>query len=185
MLRRIEQLEKRLAALEGTHEQTAPAQPSTAAPPATPQPTAPQAAAIAQELKPAEQPHNEREFLNGTTINLLLDGYYGYNFNDPIGRVNLLRAYDVSSNAFSLNQAGLVLENAPDPSKGKPFGARFDFQYGQATETLQGNAANEPGRTSIAPSSRPTANTSDTASQWIWESSPVPWASKATTRRIK
>lgn len=144
MLRRIEQLEKRLAALEGTHEQTAPAQPSTAAPPATPQPTAPQAAAIAQELKPAEQPHNEREFLNGTTINLLLDGYYGYNFNDPIGRVNLLRAYDVLSNAFSLNQAALVIENAPDPSKAKPFGARFDFQYGQATATLQGNEANEP-----------------------------------------
>lgn len=82
--------------------------------------------------------------LHGTTVNLLFDGYYAYNFNDPIGRVNLLRAYDVSSNAFSLNQADLVLENAPDPDNGKRLGLRLDFQYGQATETLQGNPANEP-----------------------------------------
>jgi hypothetical protein len=79
----------------------------------------------------------------GTTLNLFLDGYYGYNFNKPIGRVNLLRAYDVSSNAFSLNQAGLVLENAPDVSKGKRWGARLDLQFGQATQTLQGNPTNE------------------------------------------
>jgi len=144
MLQRIEQLEKRLAALEGGREQVAPGQPGAAVYPAAPQPTPPQAAAAVQEPKPPEQAHNEREFLNGTTINLVLDGYYGYNFNDPIGRVNLLRAYDVSSNAFSLNQAALVIENAPDPSSGKPFGARFDFQYGQATATLQGNFANEP-----------------------------------------
>jgi hypothetical protein len=82
--------------------------------------------------------------LGGTTVNFALDGYYGYNFNAPIGRVNLLRAYDVSSNSFSLNQAGLVVENAPDPDHGKRFGARVDLQFGQATETLQGNPANEP-----------------------------------------
>jgi hypothetical protein len=50
----------------------------------------------------------------------------------------------VSSNAFSLNQAAVVLENAPDPARGKRFGARLDLQFGQATETLQGNPANEP-----------------------------------------
>jgi len=86
----------------------------------------------------------ELDFLHGTTVNFLVDTYYGYNFNDPIGRVNLLRAYDVSSNAFSLNQADIVLENAADPAVGKRFGARLDLQFGQATETLQGNAANEP-----------------------------------------
>lgn len=84
------------------------------------------------------------DFLHGTTVNFLLDGYYEYNFNAPIGRANLLRAYDVSSNAFSLNQADVVLENAPDPTHGKRFGVRLDLQYGQATETLQGNPANEP-----------------------------------------
>jgi Putative beta-barrel porin-2, OmpL-like. bbp2 len=84
------------------------------------------------------------DFLRGTTVNVLMDGYYEYNFDSPIGRANLLRAYDVSSNAFSLNQADLVLENAADPANGKRFGARLDLQYGQATETLQGNPANEP-----------------------------------------
>jgi len=83
------------------------------------------------------------DFFNGTTINMFVDGYYAYNFNNPIGRANLLRAYDVSSNAFSLNQADFIIEHAPDPANGKRFGARIDLQFGQATETLQGNTANE------------------------------------------
>lgn len=83
------------------------------------------------------------DFLRSTTINAALDGYYGYNFNQPLGRVNLLRAYDVSSNSFSLNQANLIIERAPGTSANRRFGVRLDFQYGQATETLQGSAANE------------------------------------------
>jgi hypothetical protein len=94
------------------------------------------------QTAPASAPV-DRGFLRGTTVNFAVDTYYAYNFNAPIGRVNLLRAYDVSSNAFSLNQADIVLENAPDPADGKRFGARLDLQFGQATETLQGNAANE------------------------------------------
>lgn len=89
---------------------------------------------------------NERNTLDwwqGTTLNLTVDGYYGYNFNQPVGRVNLLRAYDVSSNSFSLNQATVILERAADLSAGRRFGARLDLMYGQATETLQGSAANE------------------------------------------
>ena len=82
--------------------------------------------------------------LRDTTFNLLLDTYYEYNFNAPIGRVNLLRAYDVSSNSVSLNQAAVVLENAPKPDAGKRWGARLDLQWGQATQTLQGNPTNEP-----------------------------------------
>jgi len=73
-----------------------------------------------------------------------LDTYYGFNFNRPVGRVNLLRAYDVMSNNFSLNQASVVLESVPDAEAGRRFGGRVDLQYGQATETLQGNLANEP-----------------------------------------
>jgi hypothetical protein len=84
------------------------------------------------------------DFLRRTTIEVGVDTYYGFNFNDPIGRVNLLRAYDVSSNAFSLNQASIILKQDPDPSAGRRFGARLDLQFGQATETLQGNPSNEP-----------------------------------------
>ncbi len=89
----------------------------------------------------------DRSILNyfkGTTINGEFDGYYAYNFNDPLGRVNLLRAYDVLSNAFSLNQADLVVERAPDVDASRRYGARIDLQFGQATATLQGNPLNEP-----------------------------------------
>jgi uncharacterized coiled-coil protein SlyX len=108
------------------------------------QPAATSQAAAAPEAAPAPRPPpTGRSLLGGTTVNFLFDGYYGYNFNNPIGRVNLLRTYDISSNSFSLNQADLILENAPDPDNGKRFGMRLDLQFGQATETLQGNAANE------------------------------------------
>lgn len=84
------------------------------------------------------------DFLHDTTINVGIDTYYGYNFNNPVGRVNLLRAYDVLSNEFSLNQASLIFEHAPNVSEGKRWGGRLDLQYGQATDTLQGNPLNEP-----------------------------------------
>ncbi len=124
---RVDQLEIRQAATRAPE----PAGPVSAAAPV-------QAAAQAAAPAPSSNP------LGGTTLNFGFDGYYGYNFNNPIGRVNLLRAYDVSSNAFSLNQASIVLENAPDVAAGKRWGARVDLQFGQATETLQGNPLNEP-----------------------------------------
>ncbi len=70
-----------------------------------------------------------------------MDGYYGYNFNAPVGRVNLLRAYDVTSNSFNLNQVSLIAEHVP--TRVERFGGRLDLQYGQATETLQGSSLNE------------------------------------------
>ena len=84
------------------------------------------------------------DFFHDTTINLGIDTYYAYNFNQPVGRVNLLRAYDVLSNEFSLNQASVIFEHAPDVAAGRRWGGRVDLQYGQATDTLQGNPANEP-----------------------------------------
>jgi len=137
MLERIEQLEKRLAALESS---AAPLAAVNAEAPSSDQPPALAAAAPAADKSPASLP----DLLRGTTLNVLLDGYYAYNFDKPIGRVNYLRAFDVSSNAFSLNQAAVVIENAPDLTKDKRFGVRLDLQYGQATETLQGNPGNEP-----------------------------------------
>ncbi|MGC2110202.1 MAG: outer membrane beta-barrel protein [Candidatus Korobacteraceae bacterium] len=77
-------------------------------------------------------------------MNAMFDGYYDYNFNNPVGRVNLLRAYDVLGNVFGLSQADLIVERAPDLTAGRRYGARLDLQFGQATATLQGNPANEP-----------------------------------------
>jgi hypothetical protein len=84
------------------------------------------------------------DFLRDTSINIGLDGYYAYNFNAPIGRVNQLRAYDVLSNSFSLNQASVIFERPPDVATGHRIGGRLDLQFGQATDTLQGNPSNEP-----------------------------------------
>jgi hypothetical protein len=79
----------------------------------------------------------------GATLNYAFDGYYDYDFEHPIGRVQYLRAYDVLSNAFSINQADVVLALDPDVAAGRRYGVRLDLQFGQATETLQGNPANE------------------------------------------
>ena len=80
----------------------------------------------------------------GATMNYLFDGYYEYNFNQPTGRANNLRAYDVLSNVFSINQADLVFDLEPDLAAHRRYGFRIDLQFGQATETLQGNPAVEP-----------------------------------------
>jgi hypothetical protein len=77
-----------------------------------------------------------------TTASLYFDGYYAWNTNRPVGRVNLLRAYDVTANNLGINQTGVVVERAPKAAS--PWGYRLDLMYGQATETLQGGAQNEP-----------------------------------------
>jgi hypothetical protein len=107
-------------------------------------PTASTSQANVDATAAAPDDKKKSSFLNDTTINLALDGYYEYNFNAPVGRVNLLRAYDVLSNNFSLNQADVIFDHLPDVDAGRRFGARLDLQYGQATDTLQGNPANEP-----------------------------------------
>jgi Putative beta-barrel porin-2, OmpL-like. bbp2 len=79
----------------------------------------------------------------GATLNYLFDGYYEYDFNHPIGRIQYLRAYDVLSNSFSINQADLVFDWTPNVAEGRRYGMRVDLQFGQATDTLQGNPSNE------------------------------------------
>jgi len=121
--------------------QAASAQSTGSAADPAPQPTP------AQALTADARTANDRstlDFLHGTTINLALDGYYEYNFNHPVGRVNLLRAYDVLSSEFSLNQADVIFDRPPDVAGGRRWGGRVDLQFGQATDTLQGNPSNEP-----------------------------------------
>jgi hypothetical protein len=130
----VHQLQDQISRMAPAPPQSISAQVSTPLPPATgPAPETPVAAP--QDLV--------ADLLGGTTINAMLDGYYEYNANSPVGRVNYLRAYDVSSNSFSLNQADVVVERAPDLATDRRFGMRLDLQYGQATSTLQGNPANE------------------------------------------
>ena len=131
----LARLSQRLDALEKSD--SAPAATVAAAPSSE--------AVKSEEAKPAPlltaADEDTLTFFRGTTFAIGFDGYYGYNFNEPIGRVNLLRAYDVSSNSFSINQVSLIAEHLPSPAS--RFGGRVDLQYGQATETLQGSSANE------------------------------------------
>jgi hypothetical protein len=136
----IEKLERRVDELESRLSSAAAAE----APATKPGAQKEEAAELPTKQAAAPEPNVVSNFLRGTSVNFMVDGYYGYNFNYPIGRVNRLRAYDVLSNAFSLNQADAVFENAPDLKNGKRWGLRLDLQFGQATETLQANAANEP-----------------------------------------
>ena len=109
------------------HVQTASSATETPTPQASPQPT----------VLPTTLP-------SGATLNYLLDAYYDYDFEHPLGRVQYLRAYDVLSNAFSINQADIVFDWQPDLAAGRRYGMRVDLQFGQASETLQGNPVNEP-----------------------------------------
>jgi hypothetical protein len=138
LLDRIRALEERLAAIEAR----LPAAPGAAAPALAPAP------AVSDAAQPDRGPTGDSTslpgFASGTTINFLADGYYEYNFNVPVGRVNLLRPFDPTSNTFTLNQAAVVVERAPDPAHGRRFGLRLDLMFGQTTEGLSGNPANEP-----------------------------------------
>jgi hypothetical protein len=141
LLDRVEQLQQRVAALEsksaanGASPTPIPVPPALATPASSSSPTTP--------TNPSSPETSPLAFSDGTTLNFDFDGYYGYNFNHPLGRVNLLRANDVTSNNFTLNQVGVVVERAPDLSVHRRLGYRLDLMFGQNTETLQGGAQNE------------------------------------------
>jgi Putative beta-barrel porin-2, OmpL-like. bbp2 len=98
------------------------------------QPAAPAPPAATQEPGPFDH----------VKLGVTLEGFYQYNWNRPYDRINLLRAYDTRANVFSIQQTAIVIESAPAVDQGRRFGARVDLQFGQATETVQGSAANEP-----------------------------------------
>jgi len=127
LLERIQQLEQRLTAIEAR----------------LPSPPAPAATPLQPQLTPTGDGQTLPGFASGTTLNFLLDGYYEYNFNRPVGRIDLLRPFDPGSNSFTLNQAVMMVERAPDLSQGRRFGMRLDLMFGQTTESLSGSMANE------------------------------------------
>src|ERR1039458_7690201 len=67
-----------------------------------PSPAAPEQSPASPSLSTPSASRSGTSLLGGTTVNFLFDGYYGFNFNNPIGRVNLLRAYDVSRDRKSV-----------------------------------------------------------------------------------
>ncbi len=148
LLNRIDKLEARITALESrtTKEAAPPDSSATASAPAKDavQSVPPTSTTVVPESNAAPANSSSLAFPDGTTLNFSVDGYYGYNFNHPTGRVNFLRSNDVLSSNLSLNQIGFVVERAPDLSVNRPIGYRVDLMFGQNTETLQGGGQNEP-----------------------------------------
>jgi hypothetical protein len=106
--------------------------------------TAAGAQTTAQEPAPAQAAQPTSNPFEHVVFGVGFEGFYEYNWNQPYDRINLLRAYDTRSNVFGIQQANVILESAPSVEDGRRFGARVDLQFGQATETVQGGAANEP-----------------------------------------
>jgi hypothetical protein len=100
--------------------------------------------AVAAQAQTAANQSTPQDPFKGIQFGVTFEGFYQYNWNEPYDRINLLRAYDTRANVFGIQQAAVVVESAPKVDEGRRFGARVDLQYGQATETVQGNAANEP-----------------------------------------
>ena len=105
---------------------------------------APQVPATAQESAAHSAPQAPSSPFEHVKLGVTLEGFYQYNWNRPYDRINLLRAYDTRANVFGIQQTAIVVESAPAVDAGRRFGARVDLQFGQATETVQGSAANEP-----------------------------------------
>jgi hypothetical protein len=101
---------------------------------------------VSRQEQPAQPPavQEKPDPFEHLRFGVAFEGYYQFNGNRPHDRVNLLRAYDTRANVFSIQQVAIVIESVPAVEAGRRFGARIDLQFGQATETVQGSAANEP-----------------------------------------
>ena len=72
--------------------------------------------------------------LKGATVNGLVDGYYGYNFNSPANRTSGLRLFDNATNQFALNLIEVGLDKAPDASS--RLGYDFTLGFGNAMNVV-------------------------------------------------
>ena len=104
----------------------------------------PSSASTTAQEKPSEPPPDTSDPFRHVLFGVTFEGYYQFNWNRPHDRINLLRAYDTRHNVFSIQQTAVIVDSAPNVEEGRRFGARVDLQFGQATETVQGSAANEP-----------------------------------------
>ena len=91
---RISRLEAEVAELKTMIKQLQPAVVASAAPVGSERQTESEPP-VEQRSTLQREDRKVLDFLRDTTIDVALDGYYAYNFNHPVGRVNLLRAYDV------------------------------------------------------------------------------------------
>jgi hypothetical protein len=142
--KQINQLQSELARVQSELKESKPA-PSLAsgsAPAATP-PSAP-ASSLAPSSEPTaatSSPNVLQSMLGSTSLSGFIDGYYGYNFNQPHSRTSSFRAFDGLSNQFALNMSELILDKPPDAANSR-LGFRLALGYGQAMNVVN---ASDPG----------------------------------------
>ncbi len=146
--RRVKELEERLKKLEA-------AQPSNGASVSsdkatipvgvTPPPATNPSPSTQADDKAKSKDQGVLDFFREVEVSGFIDGYYGYNFNKPAGRVNVLRNFDTRSNQFALNLAEVVIEKKPDALNSR-VGFRLDLDYGPATDLVH---ASEPGGSQV------------------------------------
>jgi hypothetical protein len=91
--------------------------------------------------KRRDAPNPVHTLMGSTRLSGLVDGYYGYNFNQPHSRVSALRAFDGPANQFALNLVELALDRPSEAVKSH-LGYHLALGFGQAVNAV--NAA-EPG----------------------------------------
>ena len=122
--KRVEDLEKELADLKAQMAAQKPAEPAPAVPP-------PATAAVATTTPAPAAPTGLAGLLGPTTISGFVDTYYGYNSNQPEGRTNAFRNFDINSGQFGLNMIELVADKAPDAAASR-VGYHIALGFGQA-----------------------------------------------------
>src|ERR1035438_820575 len=130
ILHQMQELQAEVKALQAevTALKGAPATASAPAPAEATTPTAPAApaAAVATTSAPGASPAPTglAGLLGPTTLSGFVDTYYGYNSNQPAGRQNGLRNFDINSGQFALNMLELIADKAVDNSN------RVGYQIG-------------------------------------------------------
>jgi Putative beta-barrel porin-2, OmpL-like. bbp2 len=110
--KRIEALEKELAAVKAQQAATPPAAAMKPAP---------------TEPSPAPAP-TSAPWYSQITWNAFVSASYTWNFNNPLSKINKIRAMDYDHNSFRVDTAELVLQKAV--SNPGDFGFRTDVVYG-------------------------------------------------------
>jgi hypothetical protein len=93
-------------------------------------PAVPAAAAMTSAPATALAPTGLPGLLGPTTLSGFVDAYYGYNANQPAGRQNALRNFDINSGQFGLNMLELVADKAVDSTN--RVGYHVALGFGQA-----------------------------------------------------
>lgn len=116
----------------------------------------PSSSSVAQQAPPESTPAAAPEagagkttiasLLGPTSFSGFVDGYYGFNFNQPTfspgaTATNGLRFFDATANQFGLNMIELIVDKAPDPSAGVSgrTGYHVSLAFGQAIDAINGS----------------------------------------------